>query len=290
MKLISDYQIKQILGVSGTDKDSLISYWNETATEMLKEQMMVPQIERHTVTDERIKITNPYIMRVRDYPIDMNETISLKDSYKVAIIGLYFDKDDTDKFTVRFVNSDGVDDPVMYYKVYASYTAGYRIYQDITIADQTSLDGKTITVTVDGTATTKTFVSGTPSTDEIEIGVDEATTAGNFANEIGGTSVGAVVTAPLGTTVSLGTATSTEITFDNIDFPQDLATVIAFIVGGGIAEQNKQGGVTSYSIGNKSVTFSDSATIGSATNQKTLAQSILSKYATGKFRGRSYHA
>jgi hypothetical protein len=40
MKLISDYQIKQILGDSGTDKDSLISYWKETATEMLKEQTL----------------------------------------------------------------------------------------------------------------------------------------------------------------------------------------------------------------------------------------------------------
>ena len=272
-RIISNAEIKALLGISGSSKDAIVNMWNGIATETLCELLQVSEIARHTVTDERVKMIKSDSLVLREFPVDVSETITLKDSLNATITGFSFDMDPSDRRTVRLVDSNSYPKSLDYKEVLASYTAGYTVQGTVEVLSIVDLANKTIAVTVAGTETEWTFVASGASGNEINIGVDADATAVNIATALGGTSSGAVVTLPLGTIVALTTATAVQMTITDPDTPENLKMVVALMVGGGVVAPQKKGGVKRYQVGNKSVEFRDG-------NEAAMVRTIIEQYAS----------
>lgn len=255
-RVITNAEIRKILGL-GSGQDALVDLWNDAATEILCDLLGVYEIASHVVTEERAKVHCNYELFLRDFPVDLTSSPTLKTTFdRTSISGYTFRKEPNQKFTIRSYAADGnIPLALPYDEVFITYTAGYRVQDLITVLSNTDLVGKTISVTLNGTATTYTFVASGATTYQINVGATVALTADNIAAKFGTSAVGAAVTMPLGYRMALGTATTAQLTIVNPDLPMALKNVIALIAGGGIAERSKSGAVSSYTIGGKSVTF-----------------------------------
>ena len=273
-KIITDTEIKKLLGIGGTSQDALVAIWNDIATEMLCNHFEIDNIATHAVIDERAKISDPAVIVVEDFPVDTNETITIKDPLEHAIENVTFSLEPKSRRTLRIKNQDGVPMTIGYEEVLISYTAGYREKDTLEVADITGLADKTINVTIAGTTTVWTMKASGATGNQINIGVDEDACAANIATALGGTASLATVTLPLGTRVELLTATSANFVIISANVPQDIKLAVAMIAGAGFLEKTKKGGsLQSYSIGGKSVTFGSS-------QEKGTVQMIVDNWAS----------
>lgn len=257
-KIISNGEIKTLLGITGTTQDSLIELLNRQATEMLLDFIGVDSLVSHAVSGERIQLFAREYWVPRIFPINLLETITLTDWSGNTITGFTFGQDDQDFRRVNFLDSSGKRTVCGYDRFYASYTAGYTIQQTVTVTDYASLVGKTITAYVNGEATAYTFSDDGAGTNEIASAVSNDQTATNIATALGGTSSTDTVTLPLGTWIELGTATAAMLSVTDYTLPESLKQCVAFLVSGILAERNKSKNIESYKIGGKEVKFSNS--------------------------------
>ena len=275
-KIITNDEIKVILGITGTSDDAFVELWNEIATEMLVEALEVETIVTHAVVKERVKMYSKDVLIVEDFPVDIDQTVTAYYLDGDEITNKTYSIDTNGSRRINVLNSDGDPSCISSEEIFVSYTAGYTTQETVTVLDYASLVGKTTTVYVSGTATTWTFVASGASTNQINAETTNDVTATNIATKLGGTASGAVATLPLGTRSELKTATTSELTILAATIPNMLKSAVALIVGGGMAERQKKGGVVSYTLGTKSVTFKN-------TTELSLFETILKKYLP-KFR------
>ena len=157
--------------------------------------------------------------------------------------------EDSQKPYVKGKNSAGNLFEFAHCDLLASYTAGWIVQSALTVVVYGSMTVKTFTVK--GAGTTTTYTEGT----DFDAETSNDVTAANIATALGGTSSGAVVTLPAGHFYAHGTMTDTEATISQFNLPVAFRTAVALLVGGYLASQEKTGGVESYSLGSKSVSF-----------------------------------
>lgn len=270
-KIITNDEIKVILGISGTSSDALVEIWNNIATEILTSALETDNLLSHAVVNERVKLYSGETLIVEDFPVDISVTPTVTYLDGDSITDKTFSLDTNGSRRINVLDSSG--DPSSIYgdEVLVSYTAGYTAQETNTVLLYASLVGKTITAYVAGTATTYTFVASGATTNQINANTDNDTTAANIATALSGSSSGAVVTLPLGTRIVLGTATSAMLTITAATIPEMLKSAVALVVGGGMAEREKKGGVVAYTLGSKSVTFKND-------NDKSVFEKIIDIY------------
>lgn len=275
MKIISNDEIKVVLGITGSDQDDLIETWNSIATEMLLNLLDVSDLTTHTITDEEVYIQNSERLIVSEFPIDTSQTITIKDALKNEITGYTFENvSNRSRRALRVLDDSGMPSSLGYSKLFVSYTAGYTTQDTIEVLDWVNLIGKTLKVYVAGTLTTWTFVGVAPGTNEIRVDGTNEITAGYIVDALGGSSSGAIATLPLGTKVELGTSSNSELTITNATMPSTLKNAIAMIVGGGIAEKTKQGDVVELKIDDKTIKFGGSTKSEAILNGQNFATSM----------------
>lgn len=255
-RIMTNAEIKKIIG-SGSANDTLIDIWNDAATELLCEILGVENIASHTVTDERVKVLSGFELMLADFPVDTGETITLRNTFDHSeVTGFSFRKDPHNRFTLRVYDAGGtIPLSLGYDELFVSYTAGYSVLDTVEVISNTGLADKTITVTINGTATTWTFKASGATGNQINVGGTVALTAANILAALGGTLDTATVTLPLGSSIALGSATSAMLTITNAEVPKLFKNAVALIAAGGLSEKEKGGDIVSYSIGGKSVTF-----------------------------------
>lgn len=270
-KIITNDEIKVILGISGTSSDALVEIWNNIATEILTSALETENLLSHAVVNERVKLYSGETLIVEDFPVDISVTPTVTYLDGDSITDKTFSLDTNGSRRINVLDSSG--DPSSIYgdEVLVSYTAGYTAQETNTVLLYASLVGKTITAYVAGTATTYTFVASGATTNQIVAATNNDTTAANIATALSGSSSGAVVTLPLGTRIVLGTATSAMLTITAATIPEMLKSAVALVVGGGMAEREKKGGVVAYTLGSKSVTFKND-------NDKSVFEKIIDIY------------
>ncbi len=255
IQFVSNNEIKKILGL-GSANDALVDMWNVSAHEILLDLIETEDLAKHQVTDERVFIAEGcvYEMILEQFPVDAS-TITLKDKLGQAILNYTFKADPRRRRVVRsYLNDNTYPQPLMYNEMLVSYQAGFTIQDTLKILSLTGLDGKTFTMKTCGVTTTYTMKNTPVGTNDIAIAIgDINTTALNIATKIGGTVATDTVTAPVGSYLSLGasvsSATTAEFTITAQTMPQTLKNAVCFIAGGGMAEKQKLGGVSSYLIG-----------------------------------------
>jgi len=270
--LISIAEIQNLTGISGND--SLLRVHRDIATELLESILNVESLESHTVTDEEIHFFDPYFIIFEQFPVDVT-SISLKDSLKSSITTTYsFELPPNGKRRARILDSDNIPTIIGYDYVYATYTAGYTTQTTIEVLTQPNAGDK-LYVDVAGTRTEWEFVSGTPGTNEIEIGATEADTAANIASELDGTSSSETATLPVGTKAELSTGlTTADFTITLPTFPDALKMCIALIAGAGVSRQsNLANDIKSLKIDDKTIQYVDGAN-----GEGNSLESILSYY------------
>lgn len=254
-KIISDAEIKLLLGISGTTNDALVNVANRTATEKLMSIFGIDSFVEQTITDERVHLSDPEILYLRKFPIDTS-SISLKDAIiEQSITDVTFDQDPGALRAVRVKDASGLPTYLMEKEVLVTYTAGYSVKDTLQVLDYNALANKTITVEVAGVEAVWTFVTSGATGNQILAVTSDEITAANIATALGGTVVGDLVTLPLGTRVSLGTATSAMLTITPATIPELLKHAVALIVGEIFSSKEQKGGVASYTLNNKTVNF-----------------------------------
>lgn len=281
-RIITNTEIKALLGI-GSASDVLVELWNDAATEIVCSLLGMADIAKHQVTDERVELLSGYELILNDYPVD-ETTLVLKTTFDhTAITGFSFKKDPQKRRTVRVYDSGGtMPMPLPYECVFASYMGGYTAQDTLEVLSLTDLADKTINVKIAGVTTQWTLKASGATGNQINIGLTVAATATAIATALGGSAVGAVVTLPLGSTVTLGTATAVQLDVTNSDVPAALKNAVALIAGGGIAEKEKSGDIVSYTIGGKSVTFRNQQEASAA---QTVLNNWLSTYKKTKIMG-----
>lgn len=255
MKIISNEEIKLLLNITGPSKDALIELWNTNATEILCNALNLTDLGRHLVTRERVKIHGcGEFLRLQEFPIDLDSPIVIEDLNLSALTGLYFAQDPQQLRNVNVVDASGLRNSIGYKTVFATYYAGF-LPGSVTVASYAALVGTTIKIYTDNVEKTWTFVSSNPGTNQILASVSNASTATNIAAKMETSAAGAVITLPVQYRMELGTATSAGIVITPTSVPAALRACVAFIAAGGVAAQQSARGVSSYTIGGKSVTF-----------------------------------
>lgn len=254
-RILTNTEIKTLLG-AGSASDVLVEMWNDAATEIVCSLLGIADIAEHDVVNERVRVIDPLELILQDFPVDVSSVV-IKNVYdKTTITGYTFVREPNKRRTIRAYDTSGnLAFPIPYDEVFASYTAGYINQDTLEVLSITGLADKTFTVKIAGVTTTWTMKASGATGNQINIGLDAAATASAIATALGGTLVGSTVTLPLGSTVALGTATTAQFTIVNANVPAALKNAVALIAGGGIAEKEQSGGVVSYTIGGKSVTF-----------------------------------
>lgn len=258
-RIITNTEIKTLLGL-GSANDLLVEMWNDAATELVCSILGVSDLATHQVTDERVELSSGREMTLNEFPVD-ETSIALKTPYdSLSLTGYSFKKEPLKKRTVRVYDASGTLETVLPYGcLLVSYEAGYIVQDTIEVLSIASLADKTFNVKIAGSTTVWTMKASGATGNQINIGVDANATAAAIATALGGTAVGALVTLPLGSNVTLGTVTSAQFGVTNANVPASLKNAIALIAGGGIAEKDKSGDVVSYTIGGKSVSFRNNA-------------------------------
>lgn len=254
-KIISDSEIKLLLGISGTTNDALVNVANRTATEKLMSIFGVDSFVEQTITDERVHISNPEILYLTKFPIDTS-SISLKDAIiEQAITNVTFDQDPGALRAVRVKDASGLPTYLMEKEVLATYTAGYTVKDTLEVTNYATLPTFTIIAEVAGVETVWTFVASAPTGSQIVAATSNEVTAANIATALGGTVVGGLVTLPLGTRITLGTADASKLLLTSATIPELLKHAVALIVGEIFSSKEQKGGVASYTLNNKTVNF-----------------------------------
>lgn len=269
-RIVTNTEIKALLSL-GTASDMLVEMWNDVATEMLASILGVTAFDVHTVTDERVTIHCGKLY-LKEFPVDLN-SISLKTTFDSSTIDGYSWKQEAgERRLVRAYDVAGdlkLDLP--YAQVLATYSAGYQLNDKITVVSNTGLADTTITVTIAGSPTTYTFKTSGATGNQINVGATTALTAANIASKLGGSVVGSIVTLPLGASIALGSATSSQLSIVSTNLPKIFKHAVALIVGGGLAEKDKVSGISSYTIGGKQVTFRN-------TQEKNFFETVMSSW------------
>lgn len=274
-RIISNAEIKA-LTQSGAS-DSLIAQWNLTATEILCDVLGVSDLGVHTVTDERIKNQVRSYLEMKEFPVDVDQAITLKSPWDFTTISSppasYF----LDPRYIRHVRGkDGSGNAYTFPKgceVLATYIAGYTVVDSITLTAN-ALEDQTLETIVEGVAVIYTFKATITDADtqiKIEGTIEE--TLNKIAEKVPGTVVSPLLTGDLGSRMISTTIVGATIT--NATIPDELRTAVAFIAVGGIAQNEKVGGIQSYTIGQKTISFSDSG-------QASFVQQTVQKYASFK--------
>lgn len=255
-RITTNDEIKTLLGISGTSQDALIDRWNDIATEMLCELLSVDEVASHTVTDERVCVFDSEYLEVKEFPVDPDSTITMKDVNFQTLASTPSDwyMDPLHRRHLRGKQSDATPFYFMEDEVLLTYTAGYTIIDTLLVPTNPS-DTQKFTVKINGTETEWEMVSGTPSGNQIQIGGTAADTAAAIATALGGTANTTTVTMPLGTAVV--STTITDASYTNATIPEALKSCVAFVVGGGVTAKDKVGGINSYTVGQKTVNFRD---------------------------------
>lgn len=271
-------EIKAFLGINGSTKDAQIDLWHDIATEMLCDFLGVEQLVQTAYTNKKVKpVLNYYEMHgsffsLPNFPIDVT-SITMKDGTFNAISSppdSFFVSTEISR-NVRAKNADGTAFGYGLEEYFVDYTAGFTIKDTLEITTNPTA-GQKFVVRSNGVTTEYEFVDSDPTGNQIEIGGDEEATATAIATKIGGTVSGATVTGLIGMIFE----SITDGTITNANIPRALKAAIAYLVGGGLVEKTKAGGVSNYSIGQKSVTFRN-------TTEKTAFETVLKTYVT-KFK------
>lgn len=191
--IVTDTEIKSLLGISGTSQDAVIAFLNEAYTDLLFELMGVQDLLEHDVVDERVQIFNCEYFYTSDFPVDV-ESIVMKTISGDVITGYSFRQGDLGSGRKIYL-IDALGNPKYMYheQIRIDYSAGYS---------------------------------------EVE-GEEEEPATNNV--------------------------------------PKAFKMAIALMVGGGLAEKSKKGGVSEYRIGSKMVKFRDE-------DESMIFQKILRKY------------
>lgn len=253
-RIVTNTEIKAILQL-GSSSDALIDIYNDVATGLLCEILGVQDIAAHTVTDERVCVLSNYELILNEFPVNLTPAPTIKDTLNNSISGYSFKKEGMNRRTLRSFDSGGTyPSPIAYSELLVTYNAGYTIQDTLKVLLQPAVDS-TVTVKIAGVSTTYTFKASGATGDQINIGATVNDTAANIATKFGATVVTDTVTLPLGSTVALGTAAATSLQITSATLPAMFKIMIALIAGGAMAEKDKASGISSYSIGGKSVTF-----------------------------------
>lgn len=266
-KIVSNTLLKLIAGISGTTNDVLVDFYNSSMTEMLAEILELDDFARHTVTRERTKVYDEFL-RLEQFPV-VASSITIENDIFQVVTGYTFNTEDYKMLTL---GSNGLPTVLPYEEVLASYTAGYIVQDTITPLVFGDLVGKTLSIInrITGVSTTYTFVSGTPSTNQIQAVTSNAITAGNISTAVGGSLISSTVTFPLDTNITSTTIVSANATVQTNDMPLNMKTAVALMVSGAMLEKQNIGSVSSFSIGSKTVNFrnkTDMRTFNDIVNQ-----------------------
>lgn len=253
-------EIKTYLGISGASKDTLIAMLNKIATDQLNGVLSVSDLAAHKVTDEVHNggSTKYYLKDINVFDmgdIDQDGTLYTQD-----------DPFDIDNYILRLTStlSGG------FREVDIDYGAGWHAggYSTVEFTDFSAVTGAmTVTLTPNGDSA-QVVTEG----NDWDAETDNATTATNLAAAINtladfrafaleGTVYIVDKTAQReDSAIVLSAATGLTLTsptsgfLSGVDFPESLRMAIFLLVGGNMAKR-KNRGVSSYTIGSKTVQF-----------------------------------
>lgn len=250
--LVSTEEIKAILGISGSQKDYLISTTNSNATANLYEMVGVPTLGRHSITNEHIEQTNCLEFYVSDPHVDPS-SIHIYDNDLNEITGYTFELKYNSLRTVR-VLKDGKYTRLPYMSFYVSYEAGFYLQDTFELLSNNDLENETISITNTGVTNTYTLKAITADPSHITIGATLEDTVTNIKNKLSATG-SSTLNIPLGRSVSTSLSEE-EATITHATIPEELKLAIAQLVGELTTEvRDKRGGVSSYTLGTKSVNY-----------------------------------
>lgn len=268
-------EVKAVLGITGTSEDSIIGRYIQSA-QLTLEGLIGARLDRRIVEEV-----------FNDFPA--------KGFFYVNQIPFcrFINVTDFDGF-VYFQNSDGTVKTIgdelsrkVYYDLTSfsssgsktpftiKYIAGYAPFEQLDIIDFSLLqagdsiefDSQTVVEGTNFNAETSNEATATNIYDALVLA--GASTAkievdGNILRALGSTAF----------TLTLSNSGAAEIISPNM--PEDIKTVIAWIVGGMRKEKQKVGGVTSFTLSSKSVTYSNNK----GENVKNEAEAIVDSYAS----------
>jgi len=243
-------EIKNILGITGTSKDILIRQFARAMKSVLDGILGVSGLELRTVTDE---LQKNYLNEGYFYVHEFNPTAitGFKDMDGTAILA---EEITNGHFSVipgsrKILAKYGVN----YEQFKVTYTAGYICHSTITVTDYTALEDKTITI--GETVITESDVAGALKFNAATSNAATATAiaASLTAAGINATAVGAVVT--LGVSDDMSTDSTLAVTLTESNIPAGIKLALAYMVGGAMAQRQGLGGISSYTLGAKTVSF-----------------------------------
>lgn len=277
-RIISNDEIKLLLGITGSAKDALIDLLNDIQTENLGAILNVADLVTHSITEERVKSFSCEYLALSEFPVDVSQTITIKDTWRdidTIFSGATFYLDPKERRSIRAKESDGT--PIFFEKGWdylVSYTAGYRNKVTIKILNNAGLEGETFTVKLAGTETTYTFKASPTATTDIQIGADANATAANIAAKFtGGSSSADTATLPVGYLYSRTSLSASIITITESNVPEQLKMAVAYMVGGALSEKERRGGIKEYELMNKRVVFRDES-------EGKMVQNIINNWAS----------
>lgn len=241
-----------------TDNDAGLEFEYRTALERLYRYLNVSSLLTHAVTDERVRVSGDCIFP-RDFPA-VTSGMTVKDLNSDAVTGYTFGRFANDNRKINILDSSGDPTTTGYNEWLLSYTAGYTATASLTVVDYAALVGKTLNVYADGTLAVWSFVASGATDRQIVAATSNNTTATAIASALGGTASGATVSLPDGTSVELGSADASDITITPSSLPDAFKACLAALVSAGLAEKQKAKGISSYTVGSKSVTYAANTT------------------------------
>ena len=256
---VTTTEIKVFMGISSSTYDTLLGMLNKQATSVVNSLLSVSDFSLHKVTNEKPRIVREdtvHMLVLNDHPIKKIGTI---------------DEDGTDYTQTDPYDIDGhlveLDNYILTAerKTKVDYSAGYnaRGMAYVDIVDYTALS--TETVTVDGNVVTEATEWDAETSNEVTAtnlaaaisaisGLDAFATGVRvyvMDNTVQGTGKAISVSDAVNMTLS-------DSTLDNLDFPEDLRMGI-FLYISDLFERRKNPKLQSYTIGSKTVQFSNKA-------------------------------
>ncbi len=173
--IVTQAEVKTILGISGASQDTLIDFHILSAQELLYDILSITDLYSYEITKELTRVYGCSYFYLKAFPVTAIGGVFNSNTHD-EITGFSYQFDDLHRSKVFTVDGDGVPDLLRYKDIKVTYTAGYVL----------------------------------------------------------GTGEGVA---------------------ENINIPNSLKTIVAYLVGGLMAENKKMGGITEYSLGTKTVKF-----------------------------------
>lgn len=246
-------EILRLLGISSSE-ESHVDMLVDIATETLADLLGIDEFGAHAVTNELIEIIRPDRVVFHQAPVDFDGTITLRDMNRNVITNCTLEQHNRSLRIARVLDEGSLPSQLGYPQIFATYTAGWNLYATIEVLVNPSAD-QTFYVKEAGVEEAWTFKASGATGNQINLDASAALTAAAIATALGGTLSGSTVTLPLGMSARLGTAAASSLDITASDRPAQLLMALALIVGGSYAEKSKKGGVSSYSIGPKTINF-----------------------------------